>query len=441
MSAIEDSINNLKTRISNAYDAAEAKGAVMPESRKAANLANCINSIELTDWASLGNELLRAEAYSKTVDTSNQFIFIGNDNQYQIMNASSVSYVGGSATVIIDGNIYTYNPTENIITQNTSSNDIVKGVGGNHLIKTDGYLYYYYNRNFYQIMYVGIDGVNKLERAYYIYNGSLYKSNLSSSGYSLVDNEGVWSDIISGGDNNTVFGLRDGLLFRYYNNNPTQITTGRVKMIKESFEVNHLYFVYDSTPNKLHRCTRSSTGTISLELFGTFPSNIVKIFPVSSSNRSFYVLCEDGNIYTRKNASTATLVSNPFIDAYNNTYVYDNQIKTLKSTISNISGASIIYEETSYYSSCVRLAPNSTHTYLRFGTSNATKSYATVTGNDPQNTTLSGNTMTYNNMLLTRDTSKDGVFTFYPNDLKNKTWTDYEMITNAINASLHQNYR
>lgn len=423
MSAIEDSVNRIKNKVADAYTAAEGKGAVMPESRKVANLANCIDSIELTDWASLGDELLRAEAYSKTVDTSNQYLMLNSDNLYTILDATSVSASSVGYKVIIDGKLYSYTKSTNSISQLGTDTNYNQYIDGSSLyIKNNNELWGSYTSGYANDnKLLDINGPVIGSTNYFIYDGKLYSYTYLSC--SLLDTNGIWTDVF------TSCGIRDGLIFGI-TGGVTQIDTRRVSLF--SGNSNNYYCVFESNPYQIatfYYQNKSSTPNPNINYY-TKPSKILRI---TTDGGCF---CEDGKYYERNSSTPST---NQPLDKFNSLFIYENYIQLSGKDPINVSNAYLVtkkYINTSSGPYIVGLGSDSQSHFLRFGTSNATKSYATVAGNDPQNTTLSGNTMTYNNMLLTRDTGKDGVFTFYPDDLKNKTWTDYEMITNAINASL-----
>lgn len=432
MSEIDDSITNLKTRISNAYDAAEAKGATIPATKNSSNLSTCISSIELTDWASLGDELLRAEAYSKTVDTSNQFLMISNTNLYNLINASSMSAATGYK-VIIDGKYYSYDNSTNTVTQ--------LGTDSNYNYFIDGSYFYVKNNN--ELWYAYTSGTNSDKKVMnitapviaksgiFIHDGKLYLYKYGNNSLELIDDAGIWSDL------GLSCGIRDGLLYKINTSSSptiTQLSYKRVSLLDVANDNSgYIYCTFEDVPN---RPCRFSTSDNQLSYGTTKSSRIVKLL---SGGVCF---CENGNVYPFS-SDTPSKQGLSDISFNGKLSVYSDRVQLDSYESINVTNAYITtnrVHNTNFSPYLVGLRSGSQLNYLRYGTSNATKSYADVNGTDPQNTTLSGNTMTYNGMTLTRNNSKDGIFTFSPDDLRNKVWTDYEMITNAINASLHQNY-
>ena len=451
--SITSELNKLNTNLVNAYNVINTRGGKLPELQNFDNLAESINSIP--NFTLMGNELRKACAYTHTDNISNQcrIVYKSNDNQddakfSSYFTATNCEISGGY--VIIDGKLFKIVTNDDQLTleQVGSDENWSKLCEGGFFLKNN-YTEIYSWRDYNTPLFTGTN--IQCSRNYFISNGNLYKIiHSSSSGFypsscQLIESSGLWTSI-KANDFDYAVGIRNNQL-TYYNKST------------EAFEVIYdknvdVYYISTNYGNASN--TYFGVGSGSTLIKWKYNNNkttincadtIVYLTESISSNSNIFYVLQNNYLLVNKGISDVDLYSESLEwykknnKLYKVSYAYVNDGNAFEV---NIDATNIIDIYCSYRSNycIVRYGEDSSAKETVYSTKldNKEKIYNSVSSLEGTTTFTEDapDVITIDNKEYLRDTTKDSVFEFVPDELNNHTFTDTELCQAYLNAGLKE---
>lgn len=378
----------------------------------------------------LVSQLQKAYAWtwSNTLSTGNLQTFISSKLSNSLA-CSNRYYAGYSATnVIVDGKLYTINATTGVATQFGTDSNYTQYFY-NVAIKNGG-IYYAGNINY--AKWIDQSGTyTKIGTGCGIKNGTFVafgtQSNTNAAvPWTVIDNGGVWTDIIMSASNFAV-GIRDGYLYKivWSLQSGSYIRTG-LYQISTRKDFTH-FGNYSTTFAYAYKGTEFVSWNVNnLATANPDPYKTLTLAGAISKACGQYALLTDGRLYSINSGYSASLMSENVLDVGMQGYIkadgFYNTSKTLiqEGTFTELNGygiftgAGTVQQET-YYTVA---SPAVNYQAFR-----RVDLYDPVTVTAATTTTITCNSKTY-----TRNTYKDSVFTQPPDDLKKQTPTKWQLI-------------
>ena len=404
------------------------------------------------DMIAVGNQLRRAEAYYRTEDVGGKYYFYEYPySSYRFGpydNCPKIGFIYSQNAYIIDGKLYKISNNELVrLTGTNTGKDNFVFVKGNIFFDSDGYSYYssqmstdftkmtsfprIYDENSSRII-VG----DRIDRwmCYVVIDGALYKFNNNGSNQTLIDNGGIWTHLFIV-NTSWVVGIRDGYICVASDTDGVIQSTIRPYLSWTDYTYNHIYYTLADDKKTLKRVLCKQTSIDTPQLIKTISNDIVKGY-------SSIYLDSAGNCYNGGSLLDTNVTDISSRHSGNHAYIKNNKLYygTSKTQSPCMSDLSLNGFANSWRTNVVKVNDGYIREETFYCTSNATKAYANP--RISQSTSIqskTSTTVTVNNNVYARNQSKDSYFEFIPDDLKNKTFTDADLLDACLSAGLNLN--
>jgi len=480
-------LNTLQNNLSNAYDAIEEKGGILPTNKNMNNLADSIANIPEANYTLMGNELRRAYCWSKTENLNGMCQLYDVEykkfsNSFQATNINIYEF--GSYThrrdnasyyyyAIIDGKLYTITTSSSEITMTQQGSGTGwEDVLSNTKFVRNGYIYNSYANanNETSPLMAAINPkrnlANRDNLGYFINDGKLYNTSGSRILSNVSDISLVYVDYLT--SSQLLYINSSGNIYKASPSDSSGklISNHIITDLRPfGFSTYAIAFIYNKT-NVL--IWNSYLGSLAATF--TFDTD-VKAIKMSNNNANPLILLKNGDLYSIYN-QVKTLVLQNIKCFLTNDFAHDSAVharvflalsndnkiyKITRDTYSSSctyeiintfeSNVRVISDENAdgnVYIACLKYTGDEYIKEKMFTTKYINEVTTAYTTNSYQDlisylvTTKNISEITVNNKTYSRDGSNDLVFDFIPEDLENHIFTDTDLLQSYLNAGIIQ---
>jgi len=470
---ITSELTSMENNVTSIYNKLEEKGATIPANKNLVNIPDTIDTISNEpDYTAMGNELRKANAYTWVEDFNNTCIlfdtytgkfsenFEANNvkvRHYDTMNNDSHGTSYTNCNIIADGKLYkvTSNSSSIVMTQQ-GTNDGWEDTNGAYYVR-NGKIYSSYSNADAETS-PRADAINFspigscYSQSCYINDNKAYFGNTQKyTTYNKIDLFMIRHTL----DNRHGHIINNGYLYKCKNSENTgslifnlQIPNKKIWWTSTSrihFFVDKTFYAYNSD---------YSNNTASLSGSYTFTSQILDFFYI-------YVLLANGNLYYIGSISNPVLILENCKQFLNNwtghttfgpekvhVITNDNKIYRLNSgstptLVRTFSvNMQVLNTNISEYISCLKFMESETvdhDLYTIQYNNDITKAYSSnnyISATSYNVISKTNESITVGEHTYNRNTSKDTVFNFIPEDLENHTFSDADLLQAYINAGI-----